>query len=94
MLVISVKLVIDPADAEMFAARLRQHAKNSTAQEGCIDFAVGQAQDEPGTFRMWEVYTGQAAFDEHLAADFMAEWKEFSGPFVKDRDVQICDKIA
>lgn len=94
MIVIAVKLVVAESDATAFEARLKQHAANSLTQDGCKGFLVARDQENPGAFQLWESYTDMAAFEEHKAADFMADFREFSTPLVKDRVLAICDQIA
>ena len=94
MIVIAVKLVVAESDAAAFEARLKQHAANSLTQEGCKGFLVARDQENPGTFQLWESYTDMAAFEEHKAADFMADFREFLTPLIKDRALAICDQIA
>jgi len=94
MIVIAVKLVVAESDAAAFEARLKQHAANSLTQEGCKGFLVARDQEHPGAFQLWDTYPGIAAFGDHTAADFMADFREFSTPLVEDRVLALCDQIA
>ena len=94
MIVIAVKLVVAESDAAAFEARLMQHAANSLTQEGCKGFLVARDQENPGAFQLWETYTDMAAFEEHKAADFMADFQKFAAPLIKERVLAICDQIA
>lgn len=94
MIVIAVKLVVAESDAAAFEARLKQHAANSLTQEGCKGFLVARDQENPGAFQLWETYTDMAAFEEHKAADFMADFQEFSKPLIKERVLSICNQVA
>ena len=94
MFVVAVKLVVDAANHDTFAARLKQHAANSLTQEGCLGFSVAENHEERGTFHLWEVYKDKAAFDEHVAADFMADFRDFATPLLKERVLATGDQIA
>ena len=94
MYVVAVNLVVDPKDADAFADRLKQHAKNSLTQSGCLGFSVSADHDAPGSFHLWEVYKDADAFEEHKNADFMADFRDFSTPLVKNRVLATGDQIA
>jgi (4S)-4-hydroxy-5-phosphonooxypentane-2,3-dione isomerase len=94
MFVVAVNLVVDPKDADAFAEGIKGHAKNSRTQSGCLQFGVSRDHDKPGSFHLWEVYTDKAAFDLHVGADFMARWRTWSAPYVKDRVIATGELIA
>lgn len=85
MYIVAVNLVVDPKDADTFAERLKQHARNSLTQEGCLGFSVSRDHDNPASFHLWEVYKDAAAFEAHKAADFMADFGNFAKPLLKNR---------
>jgi quinol monooxygenase YgiN len=92
--IVAVNLVVDPKDADTFAERIKQHAKNSLTQAGCLGFSVSRDHDNPASFHLWEVYKDAAAFDEHKAADFMADFSKFAGPLLKTRVLATGNLIA
>ncbi|GHD41346.1 hypothetical protein GCM10017083_05650 [Thalassobaculum fulvum] len=94
MYIVAVNLVVDAKDADSFAERIKQHARNSLTQEGCLGFSVSRDHDNPASFHLWEVYKDAAAFEEHKAADFMAEFGKFAGPLVKTRVLATGNQIA
>ena len=94
MYIVAVNLVVDAADADGFAERLKQHAQNSLTQEGCLGFSVSRDHDTPGSFHLWEVYKDADAFEEHKNADFMADFRDYSGPLVRNRVLATGDQIA
>lgn len=55
---------------------------DSRAEEGCLNYDVHQAIDDPTIFVWHETWTDQAALDEHFAkpyfAEFFAEVEEFA----------------
>ena len=94
MYIVAVNLVVDPKDADTFAERIKQHARNSLTQDGCLGFSVSRDHDNPASFHLWEVYTDKAAFDLHVGADFMARWRTWSASYVKDRVIATGELIA
>lgn len=93
MIVIAVNLVVDAADADAFEVRLRQHAANSLTQSGCKGFLVARDQENSGSFHLWETYDDAAAFEEHKNAGFMADFREYSTPLIKERHLAVCDAV-
>ncbi len=94
MYIVAVNLVVDPKDADSFAERIKQHARNSLTQDGCLGFSVSRDHDNPASFHLWEVYKDAAAFEEHKSADFMAEFSKFAGPLLKNRVLATGNLIA
>jgi autoinducer 2-degrading protein len=85
MIVLAVTLVVDPANADTFAARIKQHATNSLTQSGCLGFVVMHDNAQKGRFCLWETYADAAAVQAHRDADFMAEFQAFAKDYVKER---------
>ncbi len=94
MYIVAVNLVVDPADADAFAERVKQHASNSLTQSGCLGFSVSRDHEAPGSFHLWEVYKDADAFEEHKNADFMADFLDYAGPLIKNRVLATGDLIA
>ncbi|MCR9174380.1 MAG: antibiotic biosynthesis monooxygenase [Alphaproteobacteria bacterium] len=94
MYVVAVNLVVAPENAAKFEERLKLHAKNSLTQSGCHAFSVSRDHDAAGSYHLWEVYKDADAFEEHKNADFMADFREFSGPLVLNRVLATGDGIA
>jgi quinol monooxygenase YgiN len=94
MYIVAVNLVVAPENAGKFEDRLKQHAKNSLTQSGCLGFSVSRDHDAEGSYHLWEVYKDAAAFEEHKNADFMADFREFSGPLIVNRVLATGDGIA
>lgn len=94
MIVIAVKLVVAPADAEAFEARLKKHAANSLTQSGCLGFSIARDRENKGAYHLWEVYKDMAAFEEHKNADFMEDWRVFSAPLIKERQLAVADQVV
>jgi quinol monooxygenase YgiN len=94
MYIVAVTLVVDPENADAFAERLKQHASNSLTQSGCLGFSVSRSHDNPASFNLWEVYKDADAFEEHKAADFMADFRDFSAPLLKERVLATGEQIA
>ncbi len=94
MYIVNVHLVCYDGWAETFEERLKEHASNSLTQDGCEQFSVSRDHDNPNSFRIWEVYRDEAAFQEHVGAEFMAEWRAASKDLIESRSLVHGTSIA
>ncbi len=85
MYCILVKNVVKEGARDAYLAAMLPNAKASVANEpDCLTFDVLEAQEEPNTFYLYEIYTSPAALETHkktehylasrpLIADLLAE---------------------
>jgi quinol monooxygenase YgiN len=55
-------------------AALRNMAGPTQAEPGNLDYQVLRDPQEPGAYMLFERYTGEAAFQAHLATEHFATW--------------------
>ena len=85
-IVLFVELDIEPGQREAFIARARTHRDNVLANEpGCQRFDISVPDDDDNAVRLYEVYADQAAFEHHMGTDYMAAYREDTGPMVAGR---------
>lgn len=84
-LVISVDVKVDPKDAAKYRELVRGHAERTRKEPGCISFDVAEADDAPGTFRIWETYRDEAAIADHNSRPSLAMFREAVTPLIKSR---------
>ncbi|MGR2751909.1 putative quinol monooxygenase [Agromyces arachidis] len=48
---------------------VRELVAASRAEPGNLAYHAAESNDEPGTFRLFEVYADEAAFEAHAASD-------------------------
>ncbi len=82
MYVVAVTFEAKPEHADALRAALCRQAENSVTREaGCHRFDVSVDRAAPNTFFLYEIYTDEAAFQDHLAsahyADFSATIKDW-----------------
>ena len=87
-LVISVDVKVDPKDTATYRELVRGHAQRTRQEPGCISFDVAEADDAPGTFRIWETYRDAAAIADHGSRPYLAMFRESVTPLIKSRVLQ------
>ncbi len=86
MFVVSVTFEADPGRADAFLARVRRQARDSLTREtGCLRFDVCTDPERPGRVFLYEVYTGRAAFEAHLASAHFRDFERDTGPMLEHR---------
>ena len=61
-------------DLEAVEAELEDHIRPTRAEEGCLVFEVGQDQDDPYRFTVYEEFSDQTSFDHHKARLKTSKW--------------------
>ena len=56
-------------EAERVRALLRDLVEASRAEPGNLAYHAAESDDEPGTFRLFEVYSDEEAFRAHAESD-------------------------
>lgn len=59
---------------DLVAAALRNMVEPTRAEPGNLDYQVLCDPAEPGVFMLFERYTGEAAFGEHLTSEHFTTW--------------------
>jgi quinol monooxygenase YgiN len=74
VIVVSGVMKMDPASHDKFADIGAKMAAASNEEPGVIAYGFWADHHNPGTFRVFEEYTDQAALDSHFASPHMAEF--------------------
>ncbi len=89
MFVVTVTFETGPEAAADFLARVRRQARDSLTREtGCLRFDVCTDPERPGRVFLYEIYTGRAAFDAHLASAHFQAFDRDVAPLVRMRRIQ------
>ncbi len=89
MYVIVAEFTVKPDQAGGFAQIIERQAKDSLdLEEGCHQFDVCQAENDPGKFLLYEVYSDKAAFDKHRGLSHTAKFVKAVEPMVIDRAIR------
>jgi autoinducer 2-degrading protein len=92
VVVVTFEAMSDHVDA--FREAVCRQAENSVArEEGCHRFDVSVHRDSPTTFFLYEVYTDEAAFQDHLASTHYADFSATVSGWLASRESQRFDSV-
>ncbi|HVC52365.1 MAG TPA: putative quinol monooxygenase [Stellaceae bacterium] len=89
-IMIVVEFEVKPEHTGAFVALMKSHAVLSRAEDGCQQFDVIQAQDDPNRVFFVEAWRDQAALDVHSKVPRMAQNRETYTPWLLSRRVTRC----
>ncbi len=82
---------VEPEACDAFQSLMRDHAAAALRdEEGCLQFDVAVARDDPNRVILYEVYRDQAALDTHMGSDRLARTRQAYADMITDRRVTIC----
>ncbi|MCA8251469.1 antibiotic biosynthesis monooxygenase [Burkholderia multivorans] len=88
MFVVVVDFFVQPSFAKQFEEVVLKNASDSRELEPeCVVFDVCTSSQE-GHFYLYEVYTSEAAFGEHLQAEHFLKFSELTASWVDKKDVK------
>jgi quinol monooxygenase YgiN len=90
-IMIVVEFELKPAHRDAFIALMKDHAVRSRSEDGCQQFDVLQAQDDPNKIFFVEAWRDQAALDVHAAVPRMAQNRATYEPWLASRKATRCN---
>jgi quinol monooxygenase YgiN len=90
-LMIVVEFELKPAHRDAFIALMKEHAALSRQEDGCDQFDVLQAQDDPNKIFFVEGWRDQAALDVHAKVPRMAQNRATYEPWLVGRKATRCN---
>jgi len=69
---------VKPEHLTEFVEHVRNHARNTVRERGCVRFDVLQDRDDPHTICLYEVFRSEADLNTHRAQDYYKRWMEMS----------------
>lgn len=89
MFIVTVLFVVKAEHLEQFSARVRQQAKDSLECEpGCHRFDVATDVDEPRNIFLYEIYSSEQAFTDHLATSHFLSFNAETQAWVESKSVR------
>jgi len=86
---ITVTFQIKPEHLTSFSDAMRAQAQNSLDNEsGCHRFDICHDPDDPTTVYLYEIYTNQAAFDQHLGTQHFKAFDQTVSDWLISKDVK------
>ena len=67
-----------PERLEEYLANIAVHARNSSAEPGCVRYEVLQDDDDPTTVCLFEVFEDEAALAAHRKTEQYKWWMDLS----------------
>jgi (4S)-4-hydroxy-5-phosphonooxypentane-2,3-dione isomerase len=90
-LMIVVEFELKPQHTNDFIKLMKSHAELSRKEDGCQQFDVLQAQDDPNKVFFIESWRDQAALDVHSKVPRMAENRAIYEPWLSGRKATRCN---
>lgn len=88
MYAITVEFRIRPGHESAFMARMREQSENSLNREpGCRQFDVCSDPADAGRVFLYEVYSDEAAFQEHLESAHFKDFDAATAPWIESKTV-------
>ena len=63
---------------EEFIRHVREHARRSLSEAGCLRFEVLQDESDPQTICLYEAFRSEADLEVHRSQAYYAEWMAMS----------------
>ena len=95
MYVITVDFVVKPQFKEVFLAAMKKQAHDSlTQEENCTQFDVCLNAEDPNHVFLYEIYSTQADFQDHLESVHFKKFSEAVASWVESKTVKRFSLIA
>ena len=87
-LVLHVEIRVKIGTEKQFLRRAQEHRKIVLSNEPeCRCFDISVEEGAPQNIRLYEVYDDVEALQNHMATEYMAQYRADSEPWVKDRKI-------
>lgn len=90
-LMIVVEFDVKPEHTNDFINLMKRHAELSRAEDGCEQFEVLRAQDDPNKVFFIEAWRDQTALDVHSKVPRMEQNRATYTPWLKSRRATRCN---
>ena len=78
MYVILGIIKVKPEHLPEFVENVRNHARNTVREPGCLQFDVLQDTNDPLTICLYEVFYSESDLETHRQQDYYQQWMEMS----------------
>lgn len=83
-----VHFLVRSGTDERFFQLVSQNARDTLAlEDGCTQFDVVRGASNPTSFHLYEIYSDEAAFKNHLKTAHFASFESASAPLVVSKEV-------
>jgi quinol monooxygenase YgiN len=82
LLIVVAEMTAQPGKEEALRRKLTGFVEPTRAENGCVQYDLHIAEDNPGHFLFFEKWTSSEALDAHLAAPHIASVLPELGPIL------------
>ncbi|UWQ20628.1 putative quinol monooxygenase [Jannaschia sp. W003] len=94
MFAVTVTFAVAEGGMPRFLPLMRENARASREEPGCLRFDVATDPERPDTVFLWELYRDEAAFDAHRGTDHYARFAEVAAPLVASKRVETWAEVG
>jgi quinol monooxygenase YgiN len=89
MFIVTVLFVVKLEYLQQFSSRVHQQAKDSRALEpNCCRFDIASDISDPRRIFLYEIYSHEQAFNEHLASDHFQSFNSETQSWIDSKSVE------
>ncbi len=92
-LTVIAKWKAKPGAEEQLYDAFRKLVPTTLAEEGCINYDLHRASDDPGTFLFYENWTSRALWEQHINAPHIQEFLAMKDSIVAEGEIIPCEKV-
>ena len=86
--IVHVEIRVKRGTEKQFLRRAQERRENVLSNEPkCRCFDISVEESAPQNFRLYEVYDDVEALQNHMATEYMAQYREDTGPWVEERKI-------
>ncbi len=83
-----------PGAEKQLYEELSKLVPTTLAEDGCINYDLHRASDEPGTFLFYENWTSRALWEQHINAPHIQAFLAVKDDIVEEGEIIPCEKVA
>ncbi|MEU3608742.1 antibiotic biosynthesis monooxygenase family protein [Streptomyces sp. NPDC035033] len=80
------EFTVRPGNEERVARLVREYAARVREEPGNLAFEVYTKESDPSAYWIFEAYTGEAAFQEHVAAPYGPPFNLALQPLIQEKE--------
>jgi quinol monooxygenase YgiN len=82
MYVVTVDVFVKPESLEPFMAAMKDNARGSRLEPGCLRFDIVQAEADPNHIFLYEIYRTKEDFAFHQTTEHFLRWRDAVGDWM------------
>ncbi len=74
-----LEIKLDASSRDAFDSLLRDNAKVTRAEAGCLSYTVHVADEDPHRYVLYQIFADEAAFEVHRQSPHLEHFREQAG---------------